>query len=136
MLRAFDAPTREECTAERPRSNTPVASMALLNDPTFVEAARVFAARIISGGGRSNKDRLDHAYRLAVSRPPDATERELMGKLFTLAQREFSADPAAAKSILSIGQAPVPPDLDPVEHATWTTVARAILNLSETYTRN
>jgi hypothetical protein len=136
MLRAFDAPTREECTAERPRSNTPIAAMTLLNDPTFVEAARVFGERILREGGRSNKDRLDFACRLAVSRPPDETEREIMGKLFTLAQKEFAANPAEAKSLVSAGQAPVPQDLDPVEHATWTTVARAILNLNETYTRN
>ncbi len=136
MLRAFDAPTREECTAERPRSNTPIAAMTLLNDPTFVEAARVFAERILRESGRSNQERLDHAFRLAVSRAPDDKERMLMGRLFTLAEKEFKANPAAAKELVSSGQAPVPDDLDPSEHATWTTVARSILNLSETYTRN
>ncbi|MDA1006473.1 MAG: PSD1 and planctomycete cytochrome C domain-containing protein [Verrucomicrobia bacterium] len=102
MLRAFDAPTREECTAERPRSNTPIAAMTLLNDPTFVEAARVFAERILREGGKSNQDRLEFAYQLAVSRSPDETERKLMGKLFTLAEREFTADPAAATKLISV----------------------------------
>ena len=136
MLRAFDAPTREECTAERPRSNTPIAAMTLLNDPTFVEAARVFGERIIRVGGKSNKERLEFAYRLALSRIPDERERSIMGKLFTLAEKEFKSRPTAAKELISAGQAPVPSDLDPAEHATWTTIARAILNLSETYTRN
>ncbi|NIP97000.1 MAG: DUF1553 domain-containing protein, partial [Akkermansiaceae bacterium] len=98
--RAFDAPTREECTAERPRSNTPIAAMTLLNDPTFVEAARVFAERILRHGGKSDRDRLDHAYRLAVSRPPDETERQLMARLFTLAGKEFKANPAAARELV------------------------------------
>ena len=136
MLRAFDAPTREECTAERPRSNTPIAAMTLLNDPTFVEAARVFGERIIRVGGKSNKERLEFAYRLALSRIPDERERSIMGKLFTFAEKEFKSHPTAAKELISAGQAPVPSDLDPAEHATWTTIARAILNLSETYTRN
>ena len=136
MMRAFDAPTREECTAERPRSNTPIAAMTLLNDPTFVEAARVFAGRLLREGGKSNRDRLDLAYRLALSRLPDADERRLMGRLFSLAEREFRADPAAAAQLAASGEAPPGGDFDPVEHAAWTTVARAILNLGETYTRN
>ena len=136
MMKAFDAPTREECTAERPRSNTPIAAMILLNDPTFVEAARVLGERIIQKGGKSNRERLDYAYRLALSRSPDEKERQIMGKLFTLAEKEFKSAPAEANALISSGQAPVPKDLDPVEHATWSTIARAILNLSETYTRN
>ncbi len=136
MLRAFDAPTREECTAERPRSNTPIAAMTLLNDPSFVEAARVFAARILREGGVDDKARLEYAYRRALSRPPDDTEKEIMGRLFLLAQEEFKTDPNAARELISTGQALANPGLDAIEHATWTTVARAILNLSETYTRN
>ena len=110
--------------------------MILLNDPTFVEAARLLGECIIQKGGKSNKERLDYAYRLALSRSPDEKERQIMGKLFTLAEKEFKSAPAEANALISSGQAPVPKDLDPVEHATWTTIARAILNLSETYTRN
>ena len=136
MLRAFDAPTREECTAERPRSNTPIAAMTLLNDPSFVEAARVFAADILRKGGKDDRARLEFAYRRALSRPPDEKEKEIMGRLFGLAHGEFKANPRAARELTSTGQAPGNPGLDAAEHATWTTVARAILNLSETYTRN
>lgn len=136
MLKAFDAPTREECTAERPRSNTPIAAMTLLNDPTFVEAARVFAERILRDGGKSARDRLDFAYRSALSRLPNAKERTIMNGLRELAHAEFKEDPTAAAQLVKTGLAPAPKNLDAVEHAAWTTVARAILNLSETYTRN
>ena len=136
MLKALDAPSREECTAERPRSNTPIAAMVLLNDPSFVEAARVFAQRILTEGGKDNKARLNFAYQQALSRSPDEREREIMGKLFTAAQKDFKANPKSAQALISSGQAPAAKDLDPIEHATWTTIARAILNLSETYTRN
>jgi hypothetical protein len=72
-LLAFDAPSREECTARRPRSNTPQQALALLNDPTYVEAARVFAERILREGGPSAEQRLDFAFRLALSRTPTQT---------------------------------------------------------------
>ncbi|MCH2063904.1 MAG: PSD1 and planctomycete cytochrome C domain-containing protein [Roseibacillus sp.] len=136
MLRAFDAPTREECTAERPRSNTPIAAMTLLNDPSFVEAARVFAERILREGGQEDRARLEFAYREALSRIPDEQEIKIMGRLFALATKEFRTDPAAARKLISTGQAPPPKGIDTIEHASWTTVARAILNLSETYSRN
>ena len=136
MLRAFDAPTREECTAERPRSNTPIAAMVLLNDPSFVEAARVFSERILLEGGDNDEKRLEFAYREALSRAPDEKERNIMARLASHAEQEFKSDPAAAKKLISTGQSPAPQNLDPVKHAAWTTVARAILNLSETYTRN
>ena len=136
MLRAFDAPTREECTAERPRSNTPIAAMTLLNDPSFVEAARVFAARVLSEAGPSIDARLEFIYHEALSRTPDEKERQIMKKLVSLAREEFQSDPAGARKLLSTGAAPVEENLDMVQHAAWTTAARAILNLSETYTRN
>ncbi|MDG2489014.1 MAG: PSD1 and planctomycete cytochrome C domain-containing protein [Roseibacillus sp.] len=136
MLRAFDAPTREECTAERPRSNTPTAAMTLLNDPSFVEAARVFAARALSEGGPSVDSRLAFSYQEALSRTPDEEEIRIMKQLLSTALREFESAPAAAKALVSTGMAPAAGSLEIIQHAAWTTVARAILNLSETYTRN
>src|SRR5262249_3705943 len=65
-LAAFDAPTREECTVERPRSSTPLQALVLLNDPTYVEASRVFAARAVKEGGKTDAERIDWAYRQAV----------------------------------------------------------------------
>ena len=136
MLRAFDAPSREECTAQRPTSNTPIAALALLNDPTFVEAARVFAERTVREGGDTDRRRLDFAYRRAVSRQPDATERKLLAELLGDARARYAADTKAAQALISTGQAPVAKDLDAAELAAWTSVARAVLNLSEVNTRN
>ena len=109
MLKAFDAPRREECTAQRPRSNTPLAALVLLNDPTFVQAAQAFAKRILAEGGTSTDTRLDFAFRQAVSRKPDDFERKTL------------------KALLSAK--------DENKDASWTTVARAILNLAETNLR-
>jgi hypothetical protein len=136
MLLAFDAPRREECTAQRPRSNTPLASLTLLNDPTFVEAARAFARRVLSEGGDDDAARLSFAFRNAVSRGPDDIEREVLTTLLASARSSFAADEAAAKKLESVGLSKAGGPLDATELAAWTTVARAILNLNETNTRN
>ncbi len=110
MLKAFDAPRREECTTQRPRSNTPLAALVLLNDPTFFKAAQAFAQHILAEGGDTVDAKLDLAFHKAVSRKPDAFERDTLKKL--LVDQE-SKDKAGA----------------------WTTIARVILNLAETNTR-
>ena len=136
MLKAMDAPSREECTAERPRSNTPLSALVLLNDPTFVEAARVLAEKILREGGDEYDTRLKFAFRQTVSREPDQFENELLKKLHSINFERFSADREAAKNLVSTGQAPSADDLDVSELAAWTSVTRTILNLSETVTRN
>ena len=136
MLKAFDAPSREECTAQRPRSNTPTAALVLLNDPAFVEAARAFAARILSEQNTTTGERLTYAYRVALSRAPSAEEIALLKELLTANEQRYSADPKAASALIATGDAPVPTDLKPVELASWTMVARVILNLNETISRN
>jgi len=143
MLKAMDAPSREECSAERPRSNTPTAALVLLNDPTFIEASRVFAARILTEGGADVSSRLTFAYREALSRAPDAEERKLLTDLLEMNRTVYKNDEASAKALLATGIAPLggreaetKQDFDVVELAAWTAVARAILNLNETVTRN
>ena len=136
MFKAFDAPRREECTAQRPRSNTPSGALVMLNDPTFVEAARVFAERILREGGPEDDQRFDHALRLAVSRKPASSERQVLKQFLTRMRRQYQSDPASAKAIATIGQAAPAADLNAVEVATWTAVARVLLNMSETITRN
>ncbi|MEQ9412081.1 MAG: PSD1 and planctomycete cytochrome C domain-containing protein [Fuerstiella sp.] len=137
MLKAFDAPSREECTAERPLSNTPLAALTLLNDPTFAEAARAFAGRILlEMPGESDERRLNRAMRLATSRRPDADEMRILQSLVREADDYYRAHPEQARAAVEVGLAPRDGKLDPVEHATWTTVARALLNLDETMTRN
>ncbi|HLW68747.1 MAG TPA: DUF1553 domain-containing protein [Gemmataceae bacterium] len=135
-LLAFDAPSREECTVERPRSSTPLQALVLLNDPNFVEAARVFAEKIIHDGGKSNEQRFAFAFRRALSRSPKPEEFKVLSELLEKHRADFAKDKEAAKKLLSIGDWPQPKDIDPVELAAWTSVARVILNLNETITRH
>ena len=112
MLKAFDAPSREECTARRPESNTPLAALALLNDPTFVEAAQAFAGRILNEPSSTRpEDRIQFAMREAVSRAADPEELSVLLPLLKGTPQE-------------------------TDLAAWMVIARAILNLDETITRN
>lgn len=135
-LQAFDAPAREECVAQRPNSNTPQQSLVLLNDPTYVEAARVFATRLIKDGGSTTADRLRHAFQLAVAREPSALELKTLTNLLQRKTSRYAADEAAANLLNSLGESPTPKGIKAVELAAWTSVARVILNLHETITRN
>lgn len=135
MLKAFDAPSREECTAQRSRSNTPLQALTLLNDPTFVEAARGLAVRMMQHDAAAPADRVRWAYQEAVSRPPTAEMERILVDVYERHREEFRQDPAAAQELTSVGVAPKPEDLDVVELAAWTNVARIILNLHEVITR-
>jgi hypothetical protein len=134
-LFAFDAPTREECTNERPRSSTPLQALVLLNDPTYVEASRAFAERILKESKETDKDRIAWAYQQAVSRPASDAEVDVLVKLLTKHRKEFAADAAAAQKSLSVGERPMPTDVNAIDLAAWTSVARVIMNLHETITR-
>ncbi len=136
MLKAFDAPRREECTAARPRSNTPLAALALLNDPTFVEAAKAFAARILNEGGNTDESRITFAFRLATSRPPDDAEQSVLVSLLADARTDYSRDESSAQKLLATGLTPAASNVPNSELAAWTIVARAILNLAEVVTRS
>lgn len=135
MMKAMDAPSREECTAERPRSNTPNAALVLLNDPTFVEAARVFAQKVIEENSDTIQ-RIDWAFEKALSRLPDEEERQALENLLAKTEGEYRSNAEAAEKFAESGNAPVSKGADPVELASWTAVTRAILNLNETMTRN
>jgi len=135
MLLAFDAPSREECSAERPISNTPRSALALLNDPTFVEAARVFAERILRLESSDPVVRIEWAFRRALAREPAAHEAALLAGLASRQLDRFARDPQAARALIATGNYRVPADLDPALLAAWTMAARAILNLSEFITR-
>ncbi len=134
-LLAFDAPSREECVADRLRSNTPQQALVLLNDPTYVEAARVFAARILADGGADDQARIAWAVHRALSRPARAEEPPVLLALLTKHRAEFSAERDGARKLLAVGQAPLPANADQAELAAWTSVARTVLNLHECITR-
>lgn len=136
MLKAFDAPTREECTPQRPRSNTAPAALVLLNDPSFVEAARAFAARILQEAGPATKDRVNFAFRQAVSRDADESEQKILGELVAKSSEFYGSHKEAANQLLNVGISKSPSGLDKSKLAAWTLVARSVLNMSETITRN
>lgn len=133
-LLAFDAPSREECTADRVVSNTPLQALVLLNDPTYVEAARVFAQHLLQDDGTDDA-RIQQAFEQALSRPAAPEEEQILLALLDQHREEYAAAPEAAAEIDATGQAPVNTDENPAELAAWTSVTRAILNLHETITR-
>ena len=105
-LLAFDASTREECTVERPRSNTPLQALVLLNDPSYVEASRVFAARIVREGGRSDAERLRYAYRRALQRGPTSDEAELLAQALSAAPRPIPGRSGSGGRAVESGRHP------------------------------
>ena len=135
-LLAFDAPGREECTAERARSNTPLQALVLLNDPTYVEAARALSQRILTSGRSTDPERIEWAIRESLCRKVTDSESQLLLSLLNKNRADYAADTASADKLLSVGEYSVNIDLNRTELAAWTNVARAILNLHETITRN
>ncbi len=135
-LLAFDAPSREACVAERVRSNIPQQALVLLNDPSYVEAARVFAGRILGECGGSTGERITWAWQQALQRDPTATELKAMQSLLENRLADYRSNSAAVDDLLKTGSAPVPPAMDRAELAAWTHVARVLLNLHETITRS
>jgi hypothetical protein len=136
MLLAFDAPTREECTADRPISSTPTAALVLLNDPSFIEAARALAAKIIASGADDDNTRAHWAWRQVLGREAESEETALLVDMLKEHRAEYLADPKAAEALVSVGISPQPDGENVSELAAWTSVSRVLLNLNETITRN
>jgi len=135
-LLAFDAPTREECTANRVQSNTPQQALVLLNDVTYVEAARVLAEKMLKQGGASDADKIQWAYARAISRPAKQPELDVLTELLAKHRKAFASNADDAKKLIAAGDSEQAKEVEPVELAAWTNVARTILNLHETITRN
>ena len=134
-LNAFDAPDREYCTVTRARTNTPLQALVLMNDPTFVEASRFLAERVIAEAGDDPADRIRLAYRLTTARLPEPAELDVLQAAASAQLAVYRADLEAALDLLSVGEGGYDPDLDPVELAAWANVASIILNLDESITR-
>ena len=134
-LLAFDAPTREECAADRTRSNIPQQALVLLNDLTYIEAARAFSVRIVKEGGNDDPARLAWAWREATGRSPSESEAATLAALLAKHRNAFQQDEKSARDALGGGQFRVPDDIPPAEAAAWHSVARVLLNLHETITR-
>jgi hypothetical protein len=130
----FDSGARQVCTVKVARTNTPLHALVTLNDPAFVEAARVMAQGV-SVAAEDDPARLDYAFRVVTARLPTAKEKALLlGRLDKL-RGQFTADREAAVELVSVGEAARPESLDPVEHAAWTALCSMILNLDETLSK-
>src|SRR5438045_2956461 len=105
-LATFDAPDRETCTVRRARTNTPLQALVLLNDPTYVEAARKLAERMLTepGPAAPPEARIAFAFRLATARVPSLAERAVLRDVFEADLAKFRTDPAAARKLLSVGE--------------------------------
>lgn len=126
-LLIFDAPTREYCVVRRPRTNTPLQALVLLNDPQFVEASRAFASRILRECAQDKRQRLEYAFKLATARVPSTDEVKTLEEVLDAQMRAFE-EQSAGKKLASADPSP--------EIAAWTSVASMILNLDETVTKN
>ena len=135
-LKALDAPPREECAAQRARSNTPLAALVLLNDPSYVEAARVFAARALRQEQLDVGSRISWMMQRAFSRDPDDRELQILTGLQQLHLDHYRQQPEDAQELISTGQTAAAQDIDAAELAAWTSVARTMFNMHEFITRN
>jgi hypothetical protein len=132
---AFDAPSRELTCSRRPRTNTPLQALVLLNDPAFVECAVALGARAIREGGEGDDARLAHAFRLCTARTPGEAELAVLREVLDADRARLADDPAAAEALLAVA-----PDLDrslapAAELAAFGLVGSVLLNLDETVTR-
>ena len=116
-------------------TNTPLQALVLLNDPTYVEAARFLAARMLTQGGKTAAGRINYAFRLATGRIPDPQERAVLLEEAQEALADYRLHSGEAAALLTVGASKSDPRLDPKELAAWTTVASIILNLDETITK-
>ncbi len=134
-LITFDAPDRETCTVRRPRTNTPLQALVLMNDPTYVESSRKLAERLMREGGAAAEDRIALAYRLVLARRPSPEEVRVLGGLLADQIVDYRASPGEAERLLRVGETLPDPSLDPVELAAWAVVASTVLNLDEAITK-
>jgi Protein of unknown function (DUF1553) len=131
----FDSPNREQCAVSESRTNSPLQSLNLMNDVTFLEAARKMAERMIVEGGATERARLVYGYALVFARPPAARQAEVLARAFEKFAAEFRGDRAAAAAFLRVGESPSRPGLDAAELAAYTSIASLILNMDEAITK-
>ncbi len=134
-LTTFDASSREVCQVKRSRTNTPLQALELLNDVTYVEAARALAQLVLIEGGRTPEDRITFAFRRATARFPTTRELQVLARGLDRYRQTFKADPESAKKLIRHGESPIDARLDSVELAAYTALAGVLLNLDEAITK-
>lgn len=134
-FQAFDAPTREACVLQRSTTNTPLAALVLMNDPTFVEASRKLAERVLREGGDEAASRLTMAFRLTTGRRPLPVEAKTLALALRDLVEAFRQDPNAAEQLLNVGEASADRELDALKLAAYSAVVNSLLQLDESITR-
>ena len=132
---ALDAPTREMCITRRQRTNTPLMALVLMNDPTFVEAARGLAVQALVRDAANQSDRLRWMFARVTSRQPLAEELKILVALLDDQRVRFRAHPGSARELLSVGSSPIDGRVEVVEQAAWTALCSVLLNTDEAITR-
>ncbi len=132
----LDAPDREICTVRRGRTNTPLQALVLMNDPTFVEASRKLAERIMIEGGGTTEARIAFAFETVAIRKPTEREVAVLKRVFDARKEKYTADPKAAENLLAVGESLRDKSLPAADLAAWSVVASTLLNLDEVLTRN
>ncbi|MFN6151234.1 MAG: DUF1553 domain-containing protein [Planctomyces sp.] len=133
-MTVFDAPDRETCLVRRSRTNTPLQALVLLNDPTYVEAARKLAERVLLAN-TDDSARIDLAARIVLARPPGPAEQQELRQLVDVGRKHFAAEPAAAAELRKVGRAVADPRIPDDELAAWSSAMSVLLNLDEAITR-
>ena len=131
----FDASPRESCTVRQSRTNTPLQALTLLNETTFVEAARQLAQRVMRSDCTTPAQRLELAFRLVLSRPPNEQELQVLVGSFESQAQRYRAAPEAATALLAVGESQCDTKLDSTELAAYAAVANLIFNLDESVTK-
>jgi len=134
VFTTFDAPSRETCTVDRPRTNTPLQALVLMNGTQFVEASRVMAERVLTVRS-GDAARVSFVFQLVLGRAPDREEADVLAALLRAQRERFAADRQAAEALLTVGKAPRDAALDAAEVAAWATVCHAVLMLDEAITK-
>jgi hypothetical protein len=135
QMLAFDAPDREKCTVRRTITNTPLQALILMNDPTYLEAARKLAERVIRQSPKARQKRAALTFQLATLQPPSKAELRELTRLAKDQLAHFQKFPSEAAELLSNGESAFDKTIPPAELAAWTAVASAVLNLDETITK-
>ena len=135
MMKTLDAPSREFCTVNRSRTNTPLQALLLLQAPQFVEAARYLASRMITEGGVNPEEWIGYGFELATTRRPSSRELSVLAEFYEDRLRHFQTDLDSAQSQLKVGVSPATTEHDSAQHAALMEVARLLLNLDETINR-
>jgi hypothetical protein len=131
----FDAAGRETCIVRTSRTNTPLQALTLMNEVTFVEAARVLAQRVMTEGGPTPEERITLAFRLVLARRPSPAELEVLVNGWRAHWEQFQQDAQAAVGLLTVGESPRDEALDAAEHAAYAAICSLIFNLDETVTK-